>query len=211
MARKTKWTYPVKHYVGIFGVSERTLKTASSQGINLDDESAVRGWLASHRSGGPRQKSPRPVDKPTDHPKLSVPPELMEGRGLEPGIERLKFLEVEVFRSLVRAIDSGDALEIKARRQDHLALLDALRKSEKEGPSILLERKSVVPLSEIQSDAAKLWNGLVSRLQTIPDRGMQTLVGLDALDIRAELKKEIDQALQQIKAYLSGLSTQGNA
>lgn len=208
MARSSKYKHPLSWYAEKYGKSLRTIKGLSARGVNLDDEKTLLAHLTAnqgrHGDSSPSSPPSSPSD-PVDLSSLNLPPEFFEARGLDAAIVRLSYLEQVTGRKVAEAIASNNPREIQNWIKAHDAITTQFRVSEKNSPAILKEKGSVVPLEEIRTDVSKLWTGIVSRLQGIPNRAMQTLVGLDAIDIQEELKKEIDQALEQLKEFMTSL------
>jgi len=213
VARKSKFKHPLAWYAEKHGVSLRTIKGLSARGVALDNEKVVRAHLTSNSGRRSDKEGERKALPPVDLASLNLPPEFYDARGLDAAIVRLSYLEQVTGRKVAEAIALNDPREIQNWIKAHDAITSQLRISEKNSPAILKEKGSVVPLDQIRADVSKLWTGIVSRLQGIPNRAMQTLVGLDALDIQEELTKEINQALEQLKEFMAGLAEgrEGNA
>ena len=189
----------MKQYSEEHKVSLRTIKGLSARGIDLDNVDLVRAHLTSNSGRRPKNKVDEIKSDSVDLSSLNLPPEFFEARGLDAAIVRLAYLEQVTGRKVAEAIAMNNPREIQNWIKAHDAITTQLRVSEKNSPAILLEKGSVMSKSEVRAGMSRLWQDLYSRLQTIPKRGMQILVGLDAWEIHDELQREIEQALQPFR------------
>jgi exoribonuclease R len=204
MARKPKYGRSREWHLKNLGMSKGTFDTMVSEGIDPRDAKGVESWRASRRpSFRAFEHSPSTI-APVDLDSLGLPPEFFEGRGLTAAIVRLEYLEQVTGRKVAEAVATNNPREIQNWIKAHESIASQLRISKKNTPAILKENGAVVMRSKLKSDSSKLMQGFVSRLQGIPNRAMQTCVGLDALDIREELTKEVNQCLEQLKEFLGG-------
>lgn len=200
MARK--YQHPYKHYAELYEVSLVSIKRYAAAGRPLDDPDAMGEYLST-RGRKPDHIEVHNLPDPDDEEALarlfSPGVEFYEGEGLGAEIRRLTVLAREAAKRLGDAMASRDARERQNRTAEYLQMLEALRKIEKEQPGILLQNEKAILISEVEEGVTRLLLAIVERFKTIPTRAMQTLVGLSPAEIRDDLEREIDQALEPIR------------
>lgn len=196
-----KYLHPYKHYADLYGVAEVSIKRYAQRGLPLDDPDAM-GEHLSTRGRKPDHVDETPGDDDEDAVgRLFQPgPEFYEGQGLTAEIRRLNILAKEASKQLGDALASNNARERQNRIAEYLQIVEALRKIEKEHPGILLQNEKAILISEVEDGLTRLLLAIVERLRTIPTRGMQVLPGLDAIEVREELEREVELALDPIRS-----------
>jgi len=150
---------------------------------------------------GPRARTDRAEadDLEAEARLFRPPPEFFEGEGLAAEIRRLTVLAKEAAKRLGDAMAEHDARARQNRIAEYLQLTEALRKVEKEHPGILLQNEKAILITDVEEGLTRLLLAIVERLRTIPVRAMQTVPGLEPVDVREELEREIEQALEPIR------------
>jgi len=204
MKSQAHYLHPQKVYAERYGITTRTIRTYMKQGLPLDDPERMREHLASNK-GRPSLSvsTPAKITQTAKNGSERLPESFFEGRGLDAASKALTQLESVTRRRVAEALDAdADPKTIQNRMKEHLDVFDALTKAERDLPEILLARKSVIPVAEVQSGMNRCWRLTVERLKSVPLRAMQTCVGMDAIDIREEIEKEIEEALSALREDL---------
>ena len=128
MARKSKHSHAIKHYVPIYGVGERTLESLSAEGVDLDDAHAVGNAIATRRGGGGRidheAKDPKPL--PDDGKELFTLEDKMHESDIKPSLtDERRVIDLLIAAGVLSRADylkAGDIvenLEAEWARRDH--------------------------------------------------------------------------------------------
>lgn len=200
MAKSTNYQHPYKVYAERYGVTVVTVKRWAKAGHPMDDPDAMGEYLSTRgRQREDEEEETSPDDAEAEARMFRPGPEFYAGEGLTAEIRRLTMLTREAAKLLGDAMERSNARERQNRLAEYLQLVEAQRKVEKENPGILRENEKAILISEVEEGVTRLLLAIVQRCQTIPIRAMQTLPGLSPGEIREELEREFDQAMDPIR------------
>jgi|GEM_PF-5077691 hypothetical protein len=198
MSAPRKYKHTQAWYAEQYGKSLPTIKRWWKAGYPLDDPDAMGEYLSE------RGRKPA-VAADDDTPPAFEPDDVAadrvnrfgaafaEGEGLRGAIKRLQILEKEAAELLADAMRSHNAKERMNRLEEYGKIVERLRKLEKDNPDIESANSKAILVTEVAEGVTRLLFDIAGRLDALPLRGMQTLVGLKPHEIREELEAEIER------------------
>jgi hypothetical protein len=106
---------------------ERTIRRWRKDGAPLGRPAAMRVWLACRKN-----LPPGTAGLLTEHRRVTTAKDLAGDGGLDKGaasaLRRLEIMEAKTYRALERAMERGDAIEVKATRESWLRVSESLRR-----------------------------------------------------------------------------------
>lgn len=158
------------------------------------DPVKVRAWLAANdiETKGEEEKPP-----PT--PKTIADPDLPKS-GIIGAIARLRAMERVAYAAFLRSIKDKEAAgRVRAKERIYIEAHQALRRTEKEIPSILEKRGEMIPLETVLEEQSKLDLAVKNQFLTLPRKLAPQLATIaDADEIEEILQNEIDDCLRHI-------------
>jgi len=174
--------------------------------------SAVKGWLETNNIL-PKDESKK-EDSITEYPPPpeGSPPAAddLTKAGLVGALARLRFLERVTYTAFLKSVHAGDApTVVRAKEKVYIEAHQALRRTEKEIPSILEARGESIPVETVLIEVTKMDISIKTDLLAIPDKVAERIAAAykstDPKPARNILRREIDDALRHIatrKTYL---------
>jgi hypothetical protein len=193
-----------RKYSEAFGVSLRTVKRWWERHLPCDDPDAMSEYL-SPAGRKPDEAAPDFSDindRLAESAVNRLDEKFLEGEGLVAAIKRIGKIELALAEAIRDELNapSTSVRKLLNRLAAWTAMLDAMRKLEKDTPGILEHHKKQIDIGEVEEGVTRLLLAVVNRLSMLPTRAMQTLAGFnDPQDIRDELEKEIADVLAPIR------------
>ena len=200
----TKYRSSASEYAALYGVTRSTVFRWKSKGAPLDDPEAMRVFQANEKSRTRVSKSnhrrtsfPKPRATPgqpkflkkskVDRPHVEVGKHI----GMRPGIKRLQEAEVQRYADYQEAVASGDIAVIKACQEVWLNVFEQPRRVEVTNPDVEKSNKESVSIAEVVIEVHRAYGAVRSALDTLPERLIHKIVGLDASSALTIAKREI--------------------
>lgn len=142
--------HPHKYYAEKYGVTVPTVGRWRKRGIDLDDDAAVKSYMAQKDHGGKPRKGEKSekVELPA---KLSKPLSAdAEEKGAAATLARLESAEKEAYVQFQLAIESADIFQIKTAREGWLKLSDSLRRYDLMVEESRREKGALLPKDEVE-------------------------------------------------------------
>jgi hypothetical protein len=182
----------------------RTVKRWWKRGLPCDDPDAMGEYIS---RAGRKADEPAPDfsdvnDRLAESAVNRLDEKFLEGEGLVAAIKRIGKIELALADAIRQELNkpSPNVRALLNRLAAWTAMLDAMRKLEKDTPGILEHHKKQIDIGEVEEGVTRLLLAVVNRLSMLPTRAMQTLAGFsDPQDIRDELEKEIADVLAPIR------------
>jgi len=180
-----KFKHSRQHYAQTYGISERTVSRMVQRGFPLDDEPAMRVYIAQ----GAKLPASEPVKGSREIPSGS------NESGLKGSIERLRQAELAAHVAYTQAAREGNIQRSTSLQRDWLSLTEQLRKVEQSNPEIEEQNKKTIRLEDLTLELNVLFVRLRQDLETLPKRIALELVSKDEIGIREILSREIDDVI----------------
>jgi hypothetical protein len=156
----------LRSYAERYGVSHELIRRIKSEGLDLEDETAVQNRISENVKGGS-----------LPHAKLTVPRRIT-GSGLTAAIQRLQAAEIAAHEDYLDALENAPEAAGRALKAWQ-TILDQLRKAEIENPTIQKENAQTVTREELAETLGILFRNLRTDLEALP-RKIGLVAGKDA-------------------------------
>ena len=197
------------------GVSAMTVRRWKNKGAPLDNPEAMRVFRTNEKSrtsvsksNHRRTSSPQTShttphtssltscapNQPKSPKKTKVNrPHVEVGKhiGMRPGIKRLQEAEVQRYADYQEAVVGGDIAVIKACQEVWLNVFEQPRRVEVTNPEVEKSNKESVSIAEVVIEVHRAYGAVRSALDTLPERLIHKIVGLDASSALTIAKREI--------------------
>lgn len=204
-----KGRHSLLFYAQVYGCNREQMGRAVREGVDPEDPAAVDTWLKT-RTRNIRRINPNLPNGNGPGPENGQNPMVRRAEGLTEGMIALREAEADLSVRYMNAIRSGNADAIRFWRDEWTNIFEQLRRVETANPEIQREKGEAVRVSEVRTFVTVMITQFRAALDAAPERLAHKLVGLSAVQIIDELKKEHRIILRALKEWPYERAAPGN-